>query len=277
MAETQIPVQFKNIYLSSNHDGMKRLLEHKFGERAKEFDTIDIYQMILAIVDEACTAFLDTKEMKRRLAALEEGTIRTGNKDRVPMDKYFAVMSGLQHSTVYCAEDKKTGKLISSPLSSRDDTVVTYIALDKKFETARYKSTGKVLEMKMDDFILRCLDEGIEGFAVDIGDSCSFFSVEKYEEEAVTFMSARKIVNSVIGDGISGDLLFPALATYLNHMLVDVRKKDGTEFTGYFVSLLDNFSTMFMVLDTNGEESIIVDEGELEWLKVHMTSGLAED
>ncbi|MCD8286711.1 MAG: hypothetical protein LUD50_05755 [Clostridia bacterium] len=276
MAETKkadVPGQFQNMYRMDNLEGVKRLLAHKFGEEAvKKFRTIDIFQIILTLTDETCPLLrADSKEMERRLDALEEGTIKEDGKTRTPMDKYYAVTSGLEHSAVYCAEDKKTGKLIADPLSSENPAPVAYIALSKKIEAARYKGVGNIIELEMDDFILRCADEGIEGFIVDRGDKTDPFAVEEYEEDAVEFMSARKVVNTILGEGISGDLLFPALSTYMHDMLVDIKKKDGTVFTGYFVSLMDNECSTFMVMDENGEESVHCEQEELEWLRVHMS------
>ncbi|MCD8295222.1 MAG: hypothetical protein LUE27_08280 [Clostridia bacterium] len=272
MAKEPMPDQFKLIYSKDNFDGMLRLMGYWFGDAVK-LDSISVYIMILSLVDEACAIFVDADEIKKRLDALEEGTIRLEKKTRIPQDKYYAVLSGLQHSTVYCAEDKKTGRLLIDAKRSRDNYFVSGIALSQKAESDRYKAEGRTIETKMPDFISRCENEGWDDFMICMADEDIVFSVEEYKDAVELFDTSRNAVNHVLDKGIPGNLLFPALVTYMYQMIVDVRMKDGREFTGCLVSLLDNFSTVFTVLDLNGRQSMFVDpeEGELEWLRVYMT------
>lgn len=279
MAKEPMPDQFKLIYSKDNFDGMLRLMGYWFGDAAK-LDSISIYIMILSLVDEACSNFVDVKEMEKRLDALEKGTIRLEKKTRIPQDKYYALMSGLQHSEVYCSEDKKTGKLRRAPYPREADFIMGYIALQDNPEmTDGYEC--RLIKMKMPDFISRCETEGLDGFMLDLGKGGNVFSVEEYKDAVELFDTSRNAVNHVLDKGIPGNLLFPALVTYMYQMIVDVRMKDGREFTGCLVSLLDNFSTVFTVLDLNGRQSMYIDpEEDLEWLRVYMTdapSGSAPD
>ncbi|MCD8295220.1 MAG: hypothetical protein LUE27_08270 [Clostridia bacterium] len=135
---------------------------------------------------------------------------------------------------------------------------------DKKFPDA------DIYEVDLDNLLDMCAEAGVTAFMLNPDSNVMMFCLDQYEENREALDRAKGMVNyALVMNGIPGDMLFPAIVTYMNMKAVDCKMKDGTFVTGIAVSVPDNYTDSFAVSTRDGK---VVPAGKenLKWVKMHL-------